>query len=172
LQWHRNVGIAIVALALLSAATGTVLVFRSSISTEPPRVPPVEHPVALDAIVAAAVAAGDGSPATDVELPLHADAPYIVWLDDDDETEIYLDGRARVVGRKAGLSKPTRFLFRLHTGELLGPFGTALTVLTGLGILLLGVTGLTMSVRRRSFVRVGPAPRAQPEVSTDDRAAE
>lgn len=169
LQWHRNVGITIVALALLSAVTGTVLVFRGSIATEPPRVAAVERTVALEEIMAAAVAAGDGSPATDIGLPTAPDAPYVVWLDDDDETEIYLDGRARVVGRKAGLHGVTRFLFRLHTGDLLGPFGTVLTVLTGLGVMLLGVTGLAMSLKRRRFVRV---VRPAPDVTTDDRAAE
>jgi uncharacterized iron-regulated membrane protein len=168
LRWHRSIGIAIVALALLSATTGTLLVFREQLAPKKPTVDPVERHVSLEAIRAAGVAAGDGSPATDIGLPQSPTAPYVVWLDDDDETEVYLDGNARVVGTRAGLSGLTRTLFRLHTGELLGPLGTVLTLLTGLGILALGSTGIAMTLWRRRFVRATVAPVVTP----DDRAAE
>jgi uncharacterized iron-regulated membrane protein len=148
LVWHRTVGLCIAALVLLSASTGVVLLFREQLGAVRPEVPEVAQPVTLEAIVAAGVAAGDGSPATDIGLPGAPDQAYVVWLDDDAETEIYLDGAARVVGRHAGREGLTRTLFRLHTGELLGPVGTLLSLLTAIGLLVLVGSGSYVALRR------------------------
>ncbi len=166
LRWHRRTGAVIAALVVLSACTGAVLLFRERLVPAKPKAEPVEQPVALETIVAAGVAAGDGSPATDLGLPEQADDPYVVWLDDDAETEVYLDGRARVIGRRAGIDGITRTLFRLHTGELLGPFGTVLSLVTAFGMLALAGSGtytLVSRLRRRA--------RNVATVSSDDRRA-
>jgi uncharacterized iron-regulated membrane protein len=148
LIWHRTIGLCIAALVLLSASTGVVLLFREQLGAVRPKVREVAEPVALEAIVVAGVAAGDGSPATDIGLPGAPDEAYGVWLDDDAETEIYLDGAARVVGRRAGQEGLTRTLFRLHTGELLGPVGTLLSLLTAVGLLVLVCSGSYVALRR------------------------
>lgn len=148
LRWHRRIGVTVAILLLLSACTGAVLLFRAQLVPARPRVEPVDTPVSLEAIVAAGVAAGDGSPATDLGLPEQPTDPYVVWLDDDAETEIYLDGRARVVGHRAGAEGITRTLFQLHTGELFGPLGTVLSLFAAIGLVALACSG-TYSVLAR-----------------------
>jgi uncharacterized iron-regulated membrane protein len=166
LLWHRTIGLTIAALVLLSASTGVLLLFREQLGAVRPKVTAVAEPVTLERIVAAGVAAGDGSPATDIGLPGAPDQAYVVWLDDDDETEIYLDGAAQVVGRHAGQQGLTRMLFRLHTGELLGPLGMVLSLLTAAGLLALVGSGSYVALRR-----VGRRRRAPALVSTPDRRA-
>ncbi len=149
LRWHRRVGVIAVALVLLSALTGAVLLFRASLFTHAkPRVDPVEHPVALEQIIAAGVAAGDGSRATDVGLPAEPDEPWVVWLDDDDETEVYVDGRGRVVGRHVGIDGMGRVLFRLHTGEAIGEAGRYLQLAVAAALCLLGGSGVVTLLTR------------------------
>ena len=166
LRWHRRIGVTVAVLLLLSACTGAVLLFRAQLVPPRPRVEPVEQRVSLDAIVAAGVAAGDGSPATDLGLPEEPTDPYVVWLDDDAETEIYLDGRANVIGRRAGAEGLTRTLFQLHTGELLGPGGMLLTLLGAVGLLVLACSG-TYSVLARMRRRA----KHVTTLGSDDRRA-
>lgn len=157
---HRAVGLAVAAIVLLSALTGAVLLFRGEITPAKPRARAVANPVPLETILERAVAAGDGSPATDVGLPLDEGDPYTVWLDDDAETEVYLDGRGRVLGTRAGREGLTRTLFRLHTGEVLGPLGTVLMLGTALGLCGLVYSGITMLWARRR-ARRKPGARAR-----------
>jgi uncharacterized iron-regulated membrane protein len=166
LRWHRRIGITVAVLLLLSACTGAVLLFRTQLVPDKPRAQPVARHVSLEAIVAAGVAAGDGSPATDLGLPGAPDDPYTLWLDDDDETEVYLDGNANVIGRRAGAHGFTRVIFQLHTGELLGPVGTVLSLVGALGLLALATSGsitLIARLRRRA--------RAVAPIDSDDREA-
>jgi len=109
----------------------------------------VEAHLRLDALVAKAVAAGDGSPATDVGLPLTPKAPYVVYLDDDAETIVYLDGNGNIVETRESAGGFTRILFQLHTGEMLGTTGQVIAVVTGLGLCSLVVSGLAMLLSRR-----------------------
>lgn len=165
---HQWVGLASAALLVLSAATGLVLLFRAELAAPRPEAPPCRDSLALEGLIARAEAAGDGSPATDVGLPQGPRDPYTVWLDDDAETEVYLAADGRVLGTHAGAQGITRLLFRLHTGELLGPLGTVLMLVTGFGLLVLVTSGLTMlwaRVRARRGRLAGAArPRdARPE---------
>ncbi len=141
---HQWVGLCAAIVLVSSVVTGLVLVFRAELSPARPVAPLVEHPISIEAIVAKAVAHGDGSPATDLSLPLKPQQPYTVWLDDDAETEVYLAGDGRVLGSREGASGLLRVLFQLHTGELFGPVGTLLMLLAGVGLLLLIVSGLSM----------------------------
>lgn len=161
---HQWVGLCAAAVLVLSAITGVVLLFRTELTPPRPVAPEVGERLPLEAIVARAEAAGDGSPATDIGLPRAADEPYTVWLDDDAETEVYLAADGRVLGTRAGLHGLTRTLFRLHTGELLGPTGTALMLATGLGLFVLVTSGLTM-LWARTLARRG---RRQPSVKPRD----
>jgi uncharacterized iron-regulated membrane protein len=145
---HQWVGLGCATLLVLSALTGLVLLFRAELSPPRPVAPECGPPLPLEQLVARAEAVGDGSPATDVGLPQAAEEPYTVWLDDDAETEVYLAADGRVLGTRAGAQGLTRVLFRLHTGELFGPVGTALMLAVGLGLLTLVTSGLSMLLSR------------------------
>lgn len=155
---HNSVGLAVLVVLLLSALTGIALSFRTQLSFAPPSAPVVAEHVPLETIIAKAEAAGDGSPATDVQLALEPEQAYLVWLDDDAETEVYLDGAGNVLAIREGKRGLTRVLFRLHTGELLGVFGQALMVAAGLGLCVLGWSGFGMWwSRRRKRRSIGPS---------------
>lgn len=141
---HSWVGLGSAALLVLSAATGLVLLFRAELSPPRPQAPVCSERLPLEQLVARAEAVGDGSPATDIGLPQGEREPYTVWLDDDAETEVYLAADGRVLGTRAGAEGLLRVLFRLHTGELLGPVGTVLMLVVGVGLLALVGSGLSM----------------------------
>lgn len=146
---HNAVGLAIVAVVLISALTGIVLSFREQLSYVPPSAPVVAEHLPLEQLIAKAEAAGDGSPATDIQLALEPEQPYLVWLDDDAETEVYLDGAGNVLATREGKRGLTRILFQLHTGQLLGVFGQALMIAAALGLCLLAWSGVGMWWSRR-----------------------
>jgi uncharacterized iron-regulated membrane protein len=146
---HNSVGLGIVALVLISALTGTLLSFRAKLDFQPPKAPIVTEHLPLEQIIARAEAAGDGSPATDIQLAREPEQPYLVWLDDDAETEVYLDGAGNVLATREGKRGLTRVLFRLHTGELLGVVGQGLMVIAALGLCVLAWSGVGMWWSRR-----------------------
>ena len=146
---HQWIGLVVFVLVLLSATTGSVLLFREQLKSDPPRTQPVEQPLSLEELAAIAVASGDGSPATDIGLPLAPGDPYKVWLDDDAETLVYLDGRGKVLGTRREAEGFTRWLFRLHTGDVVGGAGMLLSLVTGLGLCLMVWSGLSMLWARR-----------------------
>ncbi len=150
---HNSVGLAVLVLVLVLALTGIVLTFRAKLSEPPPTAPVVAEHLPLEQIIAKAEAAGDGSPATDVQLALEPEQPYLVWLDDDAETEVYLDGAGKVLATREGKRGLTRLLFRLHTGELLGVFGQALMLGAALGLCTLAWSGFGMWWSRRRAKR-------------------
>lgn len=150
---HNTVGLTVLAVVLISALTGTLLTFRAPLSYQPPRAPIVIDHLSLEQLVARAEAVGDGSPATDIHIAQEPDQAYLVWLDDDAETEVYLDGAGNVLATREGLSGLTRVLFRIHTGQLLGVFGQALMVAAALGLCLLGWSGFSMWRSRRRAKR-------------------
>jgi len=161
---HQWVGLPSAAVLVLSAVTGGVLLFRAELSPARPVAPECGERLSLEQLVARAEAAGDGSPATDIGLPQGEGEPYTVWLDDDAETEVYLAADGRVLGTHAAAAGLTRLLFRLHTGELLGPVGTALMLAVGVGLLALVTSGLSM-LWARTLARRG---RGKPPVTPRD----
>ena len=146
---HNTLGLAVLVLLLVSATTGGVLTFRGRITQPPPEAPVVAEHVSVDELLAKAVAAGDGSPATDITLALEPTDPYVVWLDDDAETVLYLDGAGNVLETRSDKGKLTRFLFQLHTGELFGVVGQGLMLLAAIGLCILGWSGFSMWWSRR-----------------------
>lgn len=147
---HQAVGLAAALFLLLSALTGTLLVLRGSLGDgPPPRAPVVEQPLALEVLMARAVAAGPGDPVTDIALPGEPDRPYVFYLDDDDETVVYLAGDGTVLATRTTAGGLTRVLFRLHTGEIAGVAGETVTFLGGASLLILVTSGLMMIVSRR-----------------------
>lgn len=150
---HNGVGLTIGAVVLISALSGALLTFRSQLGEPPPSAPVVAEHLPLEQLIAKAEAAGDGSPATDVELALGPEDAYRVWLDDDAETEVFLDGAGEVLETRAGKRGLTRTLFRIHTGELLGWPGQLLMLATAIGLGLLALSGLGMWRSRRRAKR-------------------
>jgi uncharacterized iron-regulated membrane protein len=146
---HNGVGLGVFAVVLISAVTGTLLNFRAQLNEPPPRAPIVAEHLPLETIIARAEAAGDGSPATDLQLAREPEAAYLVWLDDDAETEVYLDGAGEVLAIREGRGRFTRILFQLHTGQLLGTFGQAVMICAALGLCVLAWSGVGMWWSRR-----------------------
>ncbi|PRQ05571.1 PepSY-associated TM helix domain-containing protein [Enhygromyxa salina] len=152
---HNGVGLGIFVVVLVSALTGAVLSFRAQLAEPPPRAPILADHVPLETIIAKAEATGDGSPATDIQLALEPEAAYLVWLDDDAETEVYLDGHGEVLQTREGRGRLTRILFRIHTGELFGVVGQGLMVAAALGLCLLAWSGVGMWRSRRRAKQAG-----------------
>jgi uncharacterized iron-regulated membrane protein len=147
---HQAVGIAAVVVLLLSALTGAVLVFRESFKPgPPPRAPVVARPLALETLMARAVAAGPGDPVTDITLPAADDDPYQFWLDDDAETVVFLAGDGALLGTRTTAGGFTQWVFKLHTGAIAGTPGELLVFAGGLALAALGVTGVWMVAARR-----------------------
>ncbi len=147
---HRRIGLAISLFVLVVALSGFALLFRGQLREAPPTVVSTGASISLDLVVARASEHGGGAPATDVTMPSAPGEPYQVWLDDDDETLVFVDDRGEVRGSRPSASGLTRFLFRLHTGELFGDVGWVLAGLTGLSLVALSLSGVAMaSLRRR-----------------------
>lgn len=146
---HNAVGLGAMVLVLSSALTGAMLTFRDGLREPPPPAPIVAEHVSLEQIIAKAEAAGDGSPATDIQLALEPEQAYLVWLDDDAETEVYLDGAGNVLETREGRRGLTRTLFLIHSGELLGWPGQALMLGAALSLCLLVWSGFSMWWSRR-----------------------
>ena len=148
--WHRRIGVAAAALIAVVTLTGILLVFRGALKEPLPRVAAATGAApSLDAVVAAARAAGGGARATDITLPEEPGDPYQVWLDDEGETRVLLDGDGRVVEARSSKGGLTQWLFAVHTGEIVGAAGQGLSAAVGLGLLALVVSGLVMARRPR-----------------------
>lgn len=147
---HQAVGVGAAIFLLIVALTGAVLVFRGYFKPgPPPAAPAVERPLALEQLMARAVAAGPGDPVTDITLPGAPDRPYEFWLDDDAETVVFLAGDGTVLGSRTNEGGVMRTLFRLHTGEIAGTPGEVLNFLGGVSVVALVASGLWMIVSRR-----------------------
>jgi uncharacterized iron-regulated membrane protein len=114
----------------------------------------VEQPLALEALMERAVAAGPGDPVTDIGLPSAPDRPYLFYLDDDDETVVYLAGDGTVLAARKTAGGFTRTVFLLHTGEIAGKPGEILNFLGGAAMTVLVISGLMMIVSRRRARRM------------------
>jgi len=147
---HQAVGVGAAIFLLIVALTGAVLVFRGYFKPgPPPAAPVVERPLALEQLMARAVAAGPGDPVTDITLPAAQGRPYEFWLDDDAETVVFLAGDGTVLGTRTNEGGVMRTLFRLHTGEIAGTPGEVLSFLGGVSVVALVSSGLWMIVSRR-----------------------
>ncbi len=150
---HNFAGIALAALMLVIGSSGVALIFRADLRAPTPVADDATARLSLDELVRRGVAEGDGSPATDITLPLEPGDPFIVYLDDDPGTEVYLDGSGRVLGVRESEGQLTRVLFLLHTGELIGLPGRGLALLSGVGLCVLALSGTLMWWSRRQARR-------------------
>ena len=148
-QLHNTVGAWLAAVFAVIALTGSLLVFRGCAKVRPPSAPVVEQPLGLEALLARAQREAGDEVITDIALATEPDEPWVFWLDDDDETVLYLAGDGALIERRRTAGGLTRLLFQLHTGEIVGLPGQAAALLAGLGMLALVATGLGMIVSRR-----------------------
>ncbi len=152
---HRVVGIWVATVLVITAVTGALLVLRGYLRPAPPPcVVAVGEPLGLEALMARAVALGPDELVTDITLPDESGSPYRFYFDDDAETVVYLASDGALVDKRETANGLTRWLFRLHTGEIAGPPGETLVFASGLALLVLTASGLLMSVTRR---KVRPA---------------
>ncbi len=147
---HQAVGLAAATVLVITALTGLLLVLRGYLGHgPPPAAPVVERPLGIEALMARAAAAGPDEPITDIALPGEPTRPYQFFFDDDAETIVYLAGDGTVVGTRETAGGLTRWLFRLHTGEIAGTPGEALVFASGVALLVLTASGLWMIAARR-----------------------
>lgn len=148
---HQAVGVALAAVFTVVALTGAALVFRGCAKEPPPRAPAVERPLGLEELLARARREAGGEAITDIGLPTEEGDPWTFWVDDDEETVLYLAGDGALLERRRTAGGLTQLLFKLHTGEIVGLPGQAAALAGGLGMLALVATGLGMiSSRRRA----------------------
>lgn len=147
---HRVVGIGVATVLVITALTGALLVLRDYLRPAPPPcVVATGAPLGLEALMARALAVGPDELVTDITLPLEADKPYVFYFDDDAETVVYLTSDGALIDKRVTANGLTRWLFRLHTGEIAGPSGETVVFVSALGLLVLTVSGLLMTMARR-----------------------
>jgi uncharacterized iron-regulated membrane protein len=146
---HQWVGATIAAMLLVIAATGVVLTFRGQLREPRPVAPVIAVPLGIAAMLARAEEVAGGEAITDITLPQGPTEPWVFYLDDDAETELYFAGDGTLVARRTAGEGLTRLLFQLHTGEIAGVAGQAIVLAAGTGVLALVASGLGMMYTRR-----------------------
>lgn len=149
-RWHARLAIASCLLMAIVAITGVLLSFRAELRTPEPEATGVAAGpmMTLDEAVARAQGhAGLSVAPTEIYI---ADGPGGTWcvvLGDDAGTEVYMaaDGAlVEVLVPEPGL---VRWLFELHTGEILGDSGRWVSAAVGVILLWLALSGLWIEVR-------------------------
>lgn len=162
-RWHANVGLVAAALLVVVALTGVVLSFRHWIKDpEPAATGAAAGPVlTMEAAIAAARAHANlpDPVVTELYLANTSDGTWCVVFGDAKATEVYMaaDGALlEVVVPKKGL---TRWMFELHTGEILGPAGPWVSAAGGLAMTWLTVSGVLLKrpPRRRKTASTAEA---------------
>jgi hypothetical protein len=75
----------------------------------------------------------------------------VFYFDDDAETVVYLTSDGALIDKRVTANGLTRWLFRLHTGEIAGTPGETVVFGSAVALLVLTASGLMMSfVRRRA----------------------
>lgn len=156
---HNRAGLALLVLVFVVAGSGGLLSFRASFRPAEPVATESASPRSLEELVAIAQAEGGGAPATDIRLAQSPEQPYLIWLDDEAQTEVFLDRGGKVLAVRSGRDRLTAWLFRLHTGSIAGTFGEWVVAGAALGLWLLGATGFFMWWSRRRPKRAADADR-------------
>lgn len=147
---HRVVGIGAAAVLVVTALTGALLVLRAYLRPAPPPcVVATGEPLGLEALMARAAAVGPDELVTDITLPDESGKPYVFYFDDDAETVVYLTSDGALIDKRETANGLTRWLFRLHTGEIAGPSGETVVFASAIGLLVLTASGLLMTMARR-----------------------
>lgn len=149
-KMHRVVGIAAATVLVVTALSGALLVLRESLRPAPPPcVVATGEPLGLEALMARAAAIGPDELITDITLPGEAGGPYVFYFDDDAETVVYLASDGALIDKRVTANGFTRWLFRLHTGEIAGTPGETVVFGSAVALLVLTASGLMMAIARR-----------------------
>ena len=149
-KMHRVVGIAAATVLVVTALSGALLVLRESLRPAPPPcVVATGEPLGLEALMARAAAVGPDELITDITLPGEAGGPYVFFFDDDAETVVYLASDGALIDKRVTANGFTRWLFRLHTGEIAGTPGETVVFGSAVALLVLTASGLMMAIARR-----------------------
>ena len=149
-KMHRVVGIAAATVLVVTALSGALLVLRESLRPAPPPcVVATGEPLGLEALMARAAAIGPDELITDITLPGEAGGPYVFFFDDDAETVVYLASDGALIDKRVTANGFTRWLFRLHTGEIAGTPGETVVFGSAVALLVLTASGLMMAIARR-----------------------
>lgn len=167
--WHRAFGLWLAVPALVIAASGTMLKFEDGVGTiigasdvSLPPVPPGPRAIGFAQAAGAALRAVPGSTLANVGWPAADDATFRVRVRAPGEIRraygggIVLvnanDGSIRGVYPIARAELSRGFmsaLFPIHTGEAIGLPGRLLSIVIGLWLVTMIVTGMLLWVRRR-----------------------
>lgn len=147
---HRVVGIGAAAVLVITALSGALLVLREYLRPAPPPcVIATGEPLGVEALMARAAAIGPDERITDITLAGEADEPNVFFFDDDAETVVYLAGDGVLIDKRETANGFTRWLFRLHTGEIAGSPGETVVFGSAVALLVLTASGLMMALARR-----------------------
>lgn len=168
---HNFVGLVVAAFAVVVGLTGILLTFRGSFRQPRPVAPVVERHLPLMELIGRAEVEG-GAEVTDITLPQEDEAPYVMWVDDDEGSMIFLAGDGSLLEKRPEGNPITGFIFQLHTGAIAGRPGELWMALVGMGFVALSVTGVAMWWSRRRPKRKMAPPRgaAKPTPAQASRA--
>jgi uncharacterized iron-regulated membrane protein len=148
-QLHKYLGLTAGVVLLLSALTGSLLVFGDALEwilyPELQRVEPGRAHAPLEALVAQARAAyPEGKPAF-LRLPRSQSETVQVYMNADDGPRVYLDPyRATVLGIRKPHETFKGFVFALHTQLFAGKAGETVVGLAGLSLVVLALSGIVL----------------------------
>ena len=185
---HRDIGILVAPLLLVSFLTGVGMLFPSATRivlspfgqletrSKPPEARPTSAPAQLTSMLAQAKARFPDAELRRLFLPAKPDAPYSVRLrqpfewNPNGRTVLYFDGSGNLlkVDDPAAASRATTIhssFYSIHTGKSGGLAWKLLITLSGLGLTLLG------SLACWSFWFRKVKKRRRPEVATDGLGA-
>lgn len=142
-------GLSVGVIFSVAGLTGSSLVFRNEIDAllhpELLRVPPVEEPVSLDAVLAAATAARPGEPPSRIQMPRSASETFEVTMAGEDPFQVYVHpGTGEVLGARRESETLPNVLFEIHHTLLGGERGEQVMGVTALLTFLLLATGLVV----------------------------
>lgn len=147
---HRLIGIGAAAVLVVTALSGALLVLRESLRPAPPPcVVATGEPLGLEALMARAAAIGPDELITDITLPGESGGPHVFYFDDDAETVVYMASDGVLIEKRETANGLTRWLFRLHTGEIAGSPGEMVVFASAVALLVLTASGLMMAISRR-----------------------
>jgi uncharacterized iron-regulated membrane protein len=169
--WYRAIGFIGVVPTFIVVSAAVVIFFEHSIEgpigappISLPAVPPGSEGVGFAAVARAAEAAIPGSRFVGTSMPSEGDATYPIWVNEPGEyfreqgyggSLVMIDGNDGSVRGAWPLKKASpayQFIalpYPVHTGEIIGPVGRFLVMLTGFWLMAMTILGLVLWYRGR-----------------------
>jgi len=151
-RWHVNVGLVAAVLLVIVAITGGILAFRHKIKTPEPKAEgPASGPVLTmeQAVTAARGHSRIDAPVAELYLANDPEGTWCVVFADTAATEVYMAADGALLSVVVPTKTFTRWMFELHTGEILGPVGPFLSAALGIALTWLTVSGVWLKLPKR-----------------------